>query len=535
MLTHPLRSRLPILGVVVLLLSLLPWQGSSRAVAAPVAQSGDRLVLAFYYAWYSPADFAKGQMLDTPSSPYDSNQPETIERQVREAAGAGIDGFIASWSGLDTQSDANFGKLLDTAAKNNFKATIYFETDSVVQHGDVTSQLQGLLAKYASHPAFLHWNGKPVIFFWWPQAVGGAAQWQAVRTAVDPSNGQLWSVDTTDTSYLDAFDTIHFFSAGKWTGTTDAGKVDAQWRTTIDNYNKQHGTNRLWVAGVIPGWDESRVLPPRPDAKVFPRNDGALYNDMWKGAIASNPVWITITSYNEWYEGTQIEPASSYGTRYLDLTKQNIQSWKGVASAPPTPAPAPAPVSNPGAGDSCAGGTLFPETQLVICKAMESYWRANGGLQQFGYPISNSFSEKSALDGKAYTVQYFERAVFELHPENAPPYDVLLSQLGTLAYRQTYPDGAPNQHQNQEGGRLFPETGKWVGGGFLQRWENNGGLFVNGYPITDEFQEQLSDGNTYVVQYFERARFEFHPENPPPYNVLLGALGLLAWDQHGGQ
>ena len=66
----------------------------------------------------------------------------------------------------------------------------------------------------------------------------------------------------------------------------------------------------------------------------------------------------------------------------------------------------------------------------------------------------------------------------------------------------------------------------------LQRWQNNGGLFVNGYPITDEFEQQLPDGKAYTVQYFERARFEFHPENPPPYNVLLGALGVIAWEEH---
>jgi len=162
---------------------------------------------------------------------------------------------------------------------------------------------------------------------------------------------------------------------------------------------------------------------------------------------------------------------------------------------------------------------------------MESYWQQYGGLQQFGFPISDAFDEKSALDGNTYTVQYFERAVFELHPENPPPYDVLLSQLGTFQYKKAYPDGAPDQKQNQEAGQLFPETGKWVGGAFLQRWLNNGGLFVNGYPISDEFQEKLADGNTYTVQYFERARFEFHPENAAPYNVLLGALGRLEWEQ----
>jgi hypothetical protein len=52
-------------------------------------------------------------------------------------------------------------------------------------------------------------------------------------------------------------------------------------------------------------------------------------------------------------------------------------------------------------------------------------------------------TEKSPLDGKTYTVQYFERSVFEYHPENQPPYNVLLSQLGTFRYKQMYTgDGA---------------------------------------------------------------------------------------------
>jgi hypothetical protein len=66
------------------------------------------------------------------------------------------------------------------------------------------------------------------------------------------------------------------------------------------------------------------------------------------------------------------------------------------------------------------------------------YWNSHGGLAQQGYPISNEFMEQSALDGKTYKVQYFERAVFELHPENQPPNNVLLSQLGTFRYRAKY-------------------------------------------------------------------------------------------------
>ena len=69
------------------------------------------------------------------------------------------------------------------------------------------------------------------------------------------------------------------------------------------------------------------------------------------------------------------------------------------------------------------------------------YWIEHGGLAQQGYPISNEFTEVSDLDGKLYTVQYFQRAVFEYHPENAAPYNVLISQLGTFRYRQKYDGG----------------------------------------------------------------------------------------------
>src|SRR5690349_12427787 len=59
--------------------------------AAPARQSGPKLVLAFYYMWYGPASFGSGQMADQPSAPYISDHTDVIDRQVREAQGAGID------------------------------------------------------------------------------------------------------------------------------------------------------------------------------------------------------------------------------------------------------------------------------------------------------------------------------------------------------------------------------------------------------------------------------------------------------------
>ncbi len=85
----------------------------------------------------------------------------------------------------------------------------------------------------------------------------------------------------------------------------------------------------------------------------------------------------------------------------------------------------------------------FTETGKQVCGRFLEYWKGSGGFAQQGLPLSNEFTEVSDLNGQPYTVQYFERAVFEKHPENAAPYDVLLSQLGTFQFKRKYPNGEP--------------------------------------------------------------------------------------------
>jgi hypothetical protein len=163
-----------------------------------------------------------------------------------------------------------------------------------------------------------------------------------------------------------------------------------------------------------------------------------------------------------------------------------------------------------------------------------AYWDSHGGLAQQGYPLSEEFSEISPVDGKTYTVQYFERAVFELHSENKEPYDVLLSLLGDLRYKAKYPGGASNQTASTgPGAVLFKETGKTVDGPFLAYWQSHGRLAQQGLPISNEFQEKSdTDGKTYTVQYFERAVFEYHHENTgTAYEVLLSRLGAYEYDR----
>src|SRR3954449_12403587 len=95
---------------------------------------------------------------------------------------------------------------------------------------------------------------------------------------------------------------------------------------------------------------------------------------------------------------------------------------------------------------------FFPQTGKTVEGRFLDYWNSHGGVMQQGYPISDEMQEQSETDGRTYTVQYFERAVFELHPENAAPYDVLLSLIGASQYERKYPPGAPSQQPDTSAG-----------------------------------------------------------------------------------
>ncbi|HUZ00275.1 MAG TPA: glycoside hydrolase domain-containing protein [Thermomicrobiaceae bacterium] len=76
---------------------------------------------------------------------------------------------------------------------------------------------------------------------------------------------------------------------------------------------------------------------------------------------------------------------------------------------------------------------------------------------------------------------------------------------------------------------VFPQTGHGIGGGFYQFWAHHGGVPIFGYPLTDEVQEPGADGKPITVQWFERARFEWHPgADPANWDVVLGRLGAEA-------
>ena len=172
-----------------------------------------------------------------------------------------------------------------------------------------------------------------------------------------------------------------------------------------------------------------------------------------------------------------------------------------------------------------SGQLYFKETSHNLGGRFRAYWEKYGGLAVNGFPISEEFNENGLV------VQYFERTRYEYHPENAgTKYEVLLGLMGwqmTAGREGEGPFARINPITNTAQRLFFGDTGHSLALGFRTYWEQNGGLAQFGFPITEEFQEKNpTDGKTYTVQYFERARFEYHPEFAgTKYETLLGQLG----------
>ncbi len=184
----------------------------------------------------------------------------------------------------------------------------------------------------------------------------------------------------------------------------------------------------------------------------------------------------------------------------------------------------------------------FPETQHNLLDPMGGYWQAHGGLPVFGYPISEAFAETNQDTSGTYQTQYFERNRLEAHPENAAPYDILLGLLGKEVLAQQGRDWTTFPKADPGAAHFFAATGHAVTHTpFWEYFRAHGlefdgqpgyseaeSIALFGLPLSEATMETNSSGDTVLTQWFERARFEWHPNNPAEYQVLLGLLGKEA-------
>jgi 5'-nucleotidase len=186
---------------------------------------------------------------------------------------------------------------------------------------------------------------------------------------------------------------------------------------------------------------------------------------------------------------------------------------------------------------AASGELCFNQPGVTACVAPEfrAYWEGNGGLAVFGYPVEGAKQEQTP-EG-TFLVQYFERQRFELHPEQAAPYNVLLGRVNAevLTREGRNWQDFPKPQESPVSCVQFG-TGYTVCDEFLRYWRSQGlnfgdrgvsmreSLALWGLPISQPREEQNIDGDTVLTQHFERARMELHTVNGRR-NVLLTRLG----------
>lgn len=283
-----------------------------------------------------------------------------------------------------------------------------------------------------------------------------------------------------------------------------------------------------------------------PDTDVTISGAGAPAN---AEVIVSSAVWTSDMHCRAPRDGTTVDTVTAGDDGEFSATHQatrysaDVVGYTYFAYIPSEDAPQPR--SNlkcfPFEGADNAGASYFDATGHWVTDRFLEFWDDNGGLPVFGYPMSEDRIE----DGR--TTQIFERQRFELHAENERPFDVLLGHLGREAAEERgLLDTDPFQPAEASitGGSgdctYFEATGHSVCNDFLDYWESYGlnlgddgisereSIMLFGYPISEEF----TDSDTgMTVQYFERAKLEYHPDNEQPWKVIPERLGAKMVDR----
>jgi len=175
-----------------------------------------------------------------------------------------------------------------------------------------------------------------------------------------------------------------------------------------------------------------------------------------------------------------------------------------------------------------AAPLCFPEAAPAISACIDgpiaAFWARNGGLPVFGYPTG--VQQERMVEGRVLQAQAFERNRLELHPENAAPYDVLPGRLGAELLAKQGRDWNAFPKADPSAPHFFGETGHAIAPQFWDYWSSHG-LELFGLPLSEAQTEvSLTNGQPYLTQWFERARFELHPAPDGTAGaVLLGLLG----------
>jgi glycoprotein endo-alpha-1,2-mannosidase len=292
------------------------------AAAAPAA-APKPVVAAFYYPWYGTPAFDGGyrhwnQNGHTPPDDiassyypaggiYSSSNPAVLKRQLDEIAGAGITEIVVSWWGKGSFEDQRLPAVQAAAAK-----------DGIVVAAHIEPYPGRTVASVVADIGYLRSLGITSFYIYRPFDLP-AGDWA-------PGLDSLHGVQVfAQTALVGLAATGHFDGVYTYDILTYGGNIFARLCA------QAHAKELECAPSVGPGYDAQRGSG---DPHTKPRRNGATYDSMWKAAIAAKPDFVTITSFNEWHEGTQIEPAAPAGRHdaYRYLGYNGAFGCKGLAS-----------------------------------------------------------------------------------------------------------------------------------------------------------------------------------------------------------
>ena len=294
-----------------------PKQAARQSAVVPAAAALPTNVQIFYYPWYGNPAFNGSyrhwqQGGHTPpndvgsnfypvAGAYDSGDYNgAVTKQMQEIAQADVGVIVYSWWGQGSYEDNHLAGVMNIAAKYGIKVAFHIEPYTGRTAASVISDIKYIDAKYGSSPAFFrdsaHGN-RPVFYVFDSLNI---SNWSAL-SQIDASN--IVMAQTTDTSKVAYF-------GGMYTYDAIAGQTAPGW-AQASAYCKAHGL--IWAPSVGPGFINGRAVPGST-ANVS-RSNGATYDKEWNNALGTStgglPTYVSITSFNEWHEGTEIEPATS--------------------------------------------------------------------------------------------------------------------------------------------------------------------------------------------------------------------------------
>ena len=187
--------------------------------------------------------------------------------------------------------------------------------------------------------AFLEAWGRPVVFVYSAEAHGrGPGFWDEVRMILGDRWGEVFLIgDYRSPGYNGVFDGVHTYIELDLETAEQLYDHYAGWRyaSCYDSFEEalraaSEGelklSRRIACGTVVPGYDDRKIRSP---GRFLDRGGGSVYEAYWDAVEAASLDWVLITSWNEWHEGTEIEPSIEEGSLALRLTAERSAAFKG--------------------------------------------------------------------------------------------------------------------------------------------------------------------------------------------------------------